>query len=200
MNASSWTFSTFPSPNTGIFHIFDEGTHFSTDIRLIFMKTMTVWNTIINCRTSIYTVLHNRIIIDQASNFGDANGSLGGIKFERTGTEAHNGLWISERNHSSIRTKVRKIVLEHPKTYFDFFWLRPSSFWMTPAGHDSLVPSVLVLEEHPRLGLPQDFGPWPTTEDRSELSTLARHERDQQLDKFHIDLARGQNFPSEIDW
>lgn len=185
-----------------ILHIIDEGTHFSAATKLKNMETSTVWNALIKCWTSIYTGLPNRIIVDQGSNFGEPFirlASLDGIQVERTGIEAHNGLSICERYHEPIRTTVRKTLLNYPKADFELVLALAVKALNDTAGPDGLVPSALLFGEFPRMELPENCGPRPTTDNRGRIAFIIRNEVRQHIDKMRISRALRLNVPKATD-
>lgn len=52
-------------------HIVDEATRFSSARYLSDVSTETIWKAIVECWTSIYNGLPNRILTDQGTQFGD---------------------------------------------------------------------------------------------------------------------------------
>ena len=185
-----------------ILHIIDEGTRFSSAVRLKNMETKTVWNALITSWTSIYTGLPNRIIVDQGSNFGDSfirMASLDGIQVERTGIESHNGLSICERYHSPIRSTVRKILTVHPKSNFDLVLALAVKALNDTSGPEGLVPSALVFGEFPRLDMPSEYNRRPTSDERGEIATMARNLMRTHLDTMRISRALRHNVPSATD-
>ena len=169
---------------------------------VVVVVVSTIWNALIKCWTSIYTGLPNRIIVDQGSNFGESSirlAALDGIKVERTGIEAHNGLSICERYHEPIRTTVRKILLNFPKAEFELTLALAVKALNDKAGPDGLVPSALLFGEFPRLELPDDCSTRPTTDERGKLALIIRNEVRQHIDKMRISRALRHNVPKDTD-
>lgn len=111
--------------NLPVLHFVDDGTHFSAAHFLYDVSTPTVWKNILQCWTSIYTGLPNRILTDQGSQFGELFIHMAresDIEVNRIGIEAHSSVDLRERYHESLRTTFRKIISEHPDIARKLAW------------------------------------------------------------------------------
>lgn len=86
-------------------HLVDAKTHFSVARFIPGVSTRTVWSTIAECWSSVYTGFPNKIRFDQGISFGDgfigiAKGS--DVKVVRTGIQNHWSLGIGERYHAPL--------------------------------------------------------------------------------------------------
>ena len=186
-----------------VLHLVDAETHFSAASFIPDVSTRTVWSTIVECWSSVYTGLPNKIEVDQGTAFGD--GFIGIAKASdvsvfRTGIESHTSMGIGERYHAPLRNTFRKLKLDYSLVDPSLL-LSMSVFAMNiTLGPEGVVPSVLVFGEFPSLRmLHEPPTPEATVFDRARVANAARKEMEHHMARLRVQRALHHRVPRSAD-
>ena len=186
-----------------VLHLVDAETHFSATRFLPDVSTRTVWSTIVQCWSSVYTGLPNKIRVDQGTAFGDgfmAIAKSSDVDVVRTGIESHSSMGIGERYHGPLRNTYRKLKLGYPLVDPSLL-LSMSDFAMNNTlGPEGVVPSVLVFGEFPSLRMIHE-PPTPKSAvfDRARVANAARKEIEHHMARLRLQRALRHRVPRSAD-
>ena len=186
-----------------VLHLVDAETHFSAARFFPDVSTGTVWSAIVECWSSVYTGLPNKIRVDQGTAFGASFISLtkaSDVDVVRTGIESHSSMGIGERYHAPLRNTFRKLKLEYPRVKPSLL-LSMSVFAMNNTlGPEGVVPSVLVFGEFPSLRTLHE-APIPKVAlvDRSRIANAARKEMEHHMAHMRVQRALRHQVPRSAD-
>lgn len=186
-----------------VLHIVDDGTKFSAARFLPDVSTDTIWKTIVECWSSIYTDLPNRILTDQGSQFGEKFidlDRLANVEFNRTGIEAHASLGLGERYHEPLRTTFRKIKISRPDVDKDLALACSVKAMNDTLGPEGLVPSALVFGEFPQIGARSEIrSDRSTVKNRAAIADLARKNMSEKMAELKVKRALHHAVPPACD-
>lgn len=176
-----------------VLHIVDDGTHLSAAKFLPNIQADTMWKTILDSLTTIYTGLPHRILTDQGASFGEPFAHLcrvGGLKLERTGIEEHSSLNLGERYHQPLRNIFLNLMIDHPKTNKHLTLALSVKEMNDTLGPNGVVPSSLVFGEHPRVFTKSEtMTKRPTLYERAHIAIEARQEMEKHMAQIRIKCA-----------
>lgn len=119
-----------------------------------------LWNGLISCWTSIYTVFLNRIIVDQGSNFGPSFirvVAIDGFLFNPLASKLTPESPTAKNTTRPHRKVVRKIMMEHPTSDFELLLFLSVQAMNDTIGPNGLLSSALLFGELPRLDITDDY-------------------------------------------
>jgi hypothetical protein len=184
-----------------VLHVIDRGTTFSSAKFLYSSDRITVWNTFVQCWTSMYVGFPDSILTDQGSVFQSEdwrNACLGaGIHLRSTGIESHNSLGVGERFHQPLRRLFQKISSEYNRLDPETILSISTKTMNDLAGPEGLVPSFLVFGVVPRWTTSL---PLPENSARLTAIQVARAEYEHIVAKMKLATALNRNVPAAADY
>lgn len=186
-----------------VLQMVDAETHFSAAQILPDVSTSTIWSTIMECWSSVYTGLPNKIRVDQGTAFGAGLVSLAkasDVNVVRTGIESHSSMGIGERYHAPLRNTFRKLRLAYANVKPRLL-LAMSVFAMNNTlGPEGVVLSMLVLGEFPSLRMLYKAPTLiATLVDRAQIANSARKEMEHHMAGLRVHRALRHRVPKSAD-
>ena len=136
-------------------HVVDAGTGFQAARFLLAEDVASVWNTFLECWTTVYTNHPDKIHVDQGSVFTSKTFqdlcAVNSIEITFSGTESHNSLGKGERWHSLLRRTFEKLSIDYPRLPKTTRLALAVKAGNDVTNSDGLVPSLLVFGVLPKL-------------------------------------------------
>lgn len=182
-------------------HVVDTQTNFGSAAFLRGQTVEHVWESFIECWSSIYTGFPEIMKVDQGSAFKSVRWKRlceeVGTVTQESGVESHNSLGSGERYHEPLRRIFRKIKRETPRINNNVA-LRISIKAMNDTlGPEGLVPSLLVFGCVPRF--PCINSKQPNQKERMVALNAARQEMAEITAELRIKKALSTRIPRNSD-
>ena len=100
-----------------VLYIAYEATRFSAARFLPKTTKEAVWEAILKCWSTVYTVLPQHIMVDEGTQLRKVFAELSAlhdVELVKSGFQSHNSVSIGERYHKPLRDTYRKLKLDHP--------------------------------------------------------------------------------------